>query len=117
MKMSRLRGRGMAMCRFMDQVSRNCQHFIPMVAFRVNFGDSSYFPTALHPTSPRLWILTGASIPLSQLCIAYSPYFRQIHKFPPLFLFFLLFSCFSPYFDHDAFMHHAQHVLEAPGFL
>jgi len=45
-----------------------------------------------------------------------SPYFS---KFPPCFrqihLLFTYFTCiFSPYFDHDAFMHHPMHVLDAP---
>src|SRR6218665_2764204 len=34
--------------------------------------------------------------------------FRQIH------LLFTYFTCISPYFDHDAFMHHPMHVLDAP---
>src|SRR6218665_636857 len=38
-----------------------------------------------------------------------SPCFRQIH------LLFTYFTCISPYFDHDAFMHHPMHVLDAPG--
>jgi len=37
-----------------------------------------------------------------------SPYIGKIYDFL-LFTFF----CF-PYFDHDAFMHHALHALEAP---
>ena len=45
------------------------------------------------------------------------PYFD---KFPPCFrqthLLFTYFTCISflPYFDHDAFMHHPMHVLDAP---
>src|SRR6218665_3282879 len=49
--------------------------------------------------------------------IILSPYF---YKFPPPVL--DKFTCFlhtlrvfcSPYFDHDAFMHHPMHVLDAP---
>src|SRR6218665_2180092 len=47
----------------------------------------------------------------------YSPYFE---KFSPLFYknspaFCILYVYFvSPYFDHDAFMHHPMHVLDAP---
>jgi len=62
-------------------------------------------------------------------------YFRCFHTFPPIsekmlfspyfFKFpsdFAKFTCFyihsaffvSPYFDHDAFMHHTMHVLDAP---
>src|SRR6218665_3622961 len=37
-------------------------------------------------------------------------YFRKIH------LLFTCFMCisFPPYFDHDAFMHHPMHILDAP---
>jgi len=31
---------------------------------------------------------------------------------PPIFILFCLGA--SPYFDHDAFMHHALHILDAP---
>src|SRR6218665_420375 len=47
------------------------------------------------------------------------PYF---HKFPPCFrkihLLFTYFMCisFPPYFDHDAFMQHPTHVLDASGY-
>src|SRR6218665_2338547 len=48
--------------------------------------------------------------------IILSPYF---YKFPPCFrqihLLFIYFTCISPYFDHDAFMHHPMHVLDASG--
>src|SRR6218665_893367 len=65
-----------------------------------------------------------------------SSYFRSFSTFPPVSrkLFFPpyfynfppvlgKFTCFlhtlrvfrSPYFDHDAFMHHPMHVLDAPG--
>jgi|SRR6218665_3606964 len=45
-------------------------------------------------------------------------YFPYFSKFPPefvKFMFFTYFMCFSfpPYFDHDAFMHHTMHVLDA----
>jgi len=64
-----------------------------------------------------------------------SPYFRYFRTFPPCFAKIILsplllqifppvlgkFTCFlhalrvySPYFDHDAFMHHPMHVLDAP---
>jgi len=46
----------------------------------------------------------------------FPPYF---YKFPSDFVkftcFFILYVFFlSPYFDHDAFMHHTMHVLDAP---
>src|SRR6218665_3070066 len=57
-----------------------------------------------------------------------SPLFRQNYYFPPTLtnfapcfrqfhLLFTYFTCisFPPYFDHDAFMHHTMHVLDAPG--
>src|SRR6218665_2461036 len=46
-------------------------------------------------------------------------YFPLLSKISPLFLknspAFYIFYVFSPYFDHDAFMHHPMHVLDAPG--
>src|SRR6218665_1706097 len=57
----------------------------------------------------------------------FSPLFREHFSFPPTFtnfppcfrqihLLFTYFTCiFPPYFDHDAFMHHPMHVLDAPG--
>jgi len=49
------------------------------------------------------------------------PYFCKIDKFPyfrSIYVSLLtstLRFLLSPYFDHDAFMHHALHVLNAPG--
>ena len=40
----------------------------------------------------------------------FAPSFRKIHL---LFTYFVCIS-FPPYFDHDAFMHHPMHVLDAP---
>jgi len=40
-----------------------------------------------------------------------SPCFRKIHL---VFTYFMCIS-FPPYFDHDGFMHHPMHVLDAPG--
>ena len=49
--------------------------------------------------------------------IAYSPYFPKIFKCRPIFVQFtflcLIYVFASPYFDHDVFMHHALHVLDA----
>ena len=49
---------------------------------------------------------------------AYSTYFRKIYKFPyfrEIYVFCLI-DVFAPlYFEHDAFMHHALQVLDAPG--
>jgi len=54
------------------------------------------------------------------------PLFRKILNFPLLFqispgfrklyVFFYILYVFlvSPYFDHDAFMHHTMHILDAP---
>ena len=64
--------------------------------------------------------------PLFSLFQYISPLFREHVSFPPTFPNFppLLgkFTCFlilyvyffPPYFDHDAFMHHPMHVLDAP---
>jgi len=65
--------------------------------------------------------------PKPMMHVAYSPYFHKIYKFPYIsvkFINFFLFSynllfCFihvffaPPYFDHDAFTHHALHILDA----
>src|SRR6218665_625307 len=64
------------------------------------------------------YFCTGASIPFKAMMhIAYSPYFRKMYKFPPILFkfpyFYLIYFFSSPYFDHDAFMHHALHVLDA----
>jgi len=41
-----------------------------------------------------------------------APWFRKIYVFYIPYAFFV-----SPYFDHDAFMHHAMHVLDAPVYI
>jgi len=73
--------------------------------------------------------LLGASIPTKPMMhIAYfpSPYFNKIYNFPLFWQNLLIFPYFRsidifcliyvfllpPYFDHDAFMHHALHVLD-----
>src|SRR6218665_260662 len=57
-------------------------------------------------------IYTGASIP-SKPMMHIPPYFRKFFNFP-LFSFFS-FSV-SPYFDHNAFRHHALQKLDAPEY-
>ena len=52
---------------------------------------------------------------LTKIIRLFPPYF---HKFPPVFKKFITFLhalCVisPPYFDHDAFMHHPMHVLDA----
>ena len=50
-----------------------------------------------------------------QNILIFPPYFHKIYTFPPIskkkFCVLYLHFCFPPYFDHDAFMHHALHVL------
>src|SRR6218665_280657 len=53
----------------------------------------------------------GVQSPKLIMHIAYSPYFRKIYTLPPIFV---QFTFFAPLFDHDAFMNHALHVLDAP---
>ena len=48
-----------------------------------------------------------------------SPTLFSKNYYFPLFLknspaFYILYVYFPPYFDHDAFMHHPMHVLDAP---
>jgi len=54
---------------------------------------------------------TGAAIPLSQLCLLHIPPISEYLWIPPIWVVMLS----PPYFDHDAFTHLAQHVLDAPG--
>ena len=69
--------------------------------FRISpyFRCCSTFPSLFRENyySPLLWQI-------------FSPCFTQIHL---LFTYFMCIS-FPPYFDHDAFMHHLMHVLDAP---
>src|SRR6218665_2458579 len=64
--------------------------------------------------------------PLFRCFSTFPPLFRENYSFPPTLTNFppsfrqinLLFTCFTsisfpPYFDHDAFMHHPMHVLDA----
>jgi len=61
-------------------------------------------------------------LPKPIMHIAYSSYFHKICKIPPITakfinfpMIFIQFTFFaSPYFDHDAFTHHALHVMDAP---
>ena len=50
------------------------------------------------------------NFPLFSQNLYTSSYFRSIYVFPFIYLFFLL-----PYVYHDAFMHHALHVLDTHG--
>ena len=56
--------------------------------------------------------------PLFQQTLNASPYFREIYRSSPIFVHFTCFALFtfsvSPYFDHDAFMHHVLHLLDVP---
>jgi len=63
----------------------------------------SHQPVTVHflPVSRKLLFPYFDKFPL---------WFRKIHL---LFTNFLCIS-FPPYFDHDAFMHHPMHVLDAP---
>src|SRR6218665_1443822 len=66
--------------------------------------------------------------PIFAISVHFPP-FRENYSFPPTFTNFppILgkFTCilhtlrvyFSPYFDHDAFMHHPMHVLDAPAYV
>src|SRR6218665_2538967 len=66
--------------------------------------------------SPPIFAVSVHFPPVSRN-LFFAPYF---YKFPPPVL--GKFTCclhtlrvFPPYFDHDAFMHHPMHVLDAPG--
>src|SRR6218665_2477190 len=77
------------------------------------------------PYSPDSFFTTNFQFLLFSLFHCFSPYFAKnivsrILENVPLFslnlrFFYLLHMYFvSPYFDHDAFMHHTMHVLHAP---
>ena len=58
------------------------------------------------------------NIPFSSAKISDDLFIPYFSKFPPVFQKFNTFlhtlRVFPPYFDHDAFMHHPMHVLDAP---
>src|SRR6218665_2427681 len=65
--------------------------------------------------SPHIFALS-LHFPLFPENFSFPPYFS---KFPPVLGKFNCFLhtlrvLFPPYFDHDAFMHHPMHVLDAP---
>src|SRR6218665_1771993 len=82
---------------------------------------ATMLPQIILPSS--LLTSSGTSIPsISSKVIHLSTYFRKIYQFNPIstkFTFFGLIYVFllPPYFDHDAFMHHALHVLDAPALV
>ena len=66
-----------------------------------------------------------SNFPLFLLFQCISRLFRENFSFSPTFpnsplfqanspAFYILYVYFPPYFDHDAFMHHPMHVLDAP---
>src|SRR6218665_3847571 len=74
--------------------------------------------SAMFLLDDNLLCIQGAIPPKPIMHIVYSPYFHKIYKSPPHFrsIYVLLLNlCFFgfPYFDHDAFTHHALHVLNA----
>ena len=86
----------------------------------------------MKPSLDNKGVEPGASIPSEAMMLfpqfqIPSPYFRknvrlrwkfcQFYLSPKFFLDFhqlQLSDDLSPYFDHDAFMHHTMHVLDAP---
>ena len=80
-------------------------------------------PATIYDDSPP-YFRQNNTFPAVSENVLFFPYFA---KFPPswfrwIYLFFCMLYVFfaSPYFDHDALMHHAMHlgllVLDAPGF-
>jgi len=60
------------------------------------------FPVLVHsPSDSRKFII-------SPLLFKIPPCFPKIQQL------FTYFTCIPPYFDHDAFMHHPMHILDAP---
>ena len=78
------------------------------------FSTSQIIPLARGVHSPNRMI----HISPIYIKIINSPYFHKIYTFPPTYAKFTFFGlvyvfCF-PHFDHDAFMHHTLHGLDAP---
>ena len=86
-------------------------HFHPFFSHRPQISNSPYFLNS--PYFPSF--------------STFPSLFRENYYFPPTFtnfppvfekltcfLYTLMCSSFPPYFDHDAFMHHTMHVLDAP---
>ena len=82
------------------------------IFIRQNF----WWPFCSH-WNPPYFRFFGKSPPISGKLL--SPYFLKVPTDFVQFTCFIYFMCFSflPYFDHDAFMHHTMHVLDAPGHL
>src|SRR6218665_36357 len=92
----------------------------------LNFPNFSFPKTFFEFFSHRLQILNFSPIFFVSLHFLL---FRENYYFPPTFTNLPLFSknlrvftycrptciSFPPYFDHDAFMHHTMHVLDASG--
>src|SRR6218665_1336921 len=75
------------------------------LSLTTNFEFHPIFPVSVHsPLFRENYYFSPPTLTNFPLC------FRQIH------LRFTYFTCisFPPYFDHDAFMHHPMHVLDAP---
>jgi len=98
-----------------------CFRFLPIFE---KFSDSGKFSKFyLFQKNFLIFIRQNFLWPLFQYI---SPLFRENSYFPLLFkmspcfikihLLFIYIVCisFPPYFDHDAFMHHPMHVLDAP---
>jgi len=64
-----------------------------------------------------LYFLSFSTFPPSFAKIINSLLFKFPPSFPKIHVYFTCFTCisFPPYFDHDAFMHHTMHVLDASG--
>jgi len=107
-------------------------HFRKIFGLSGKFLQFDLFPTNFL-THPQKFLMTFFLLIDHKFRI--SPYFRYFRTFPPCFAKIILsplllqifppvlgkFTCFlhalrvySPYFDHDAFMHHPMHVLDAP---
>src|SRR6218665_125154 len=79
------------------------QNFLrPFCLFSTNFEFSPYYSNIFPPLSRNF----------------YFPLLLNISKFPPDFVkfacFLQTFYAFRSPIDHDAFMHHTMHVLDAP---
>ena len=123
--------------------SEGMMHFPPVSYFPLfpnKFSDSVKnlpnftFSDQIFPFSfTKIFLMTLFShwpqnfeFPLFSLIFPTFPLFREIpHSilfkislwFRIIYVLFTYFMCFSfpPYFDHDAFMHHTMHVLDASG--
>src|SRR6218665_126411 len=103
---------------YFQQILKLCGNFLKFYLFPKKFSSAKISDDLFFSDRPQISnSLCFSTFPPVSRKLLFPPYFQ---KFSPLFsknspAFYILFVYFvSPYFDHDAFMHHPMHVLDAP---